>query len=157
MLRRALTTALLTTVVATAALVAGTGTASAHVTSSAGEVLRLVNTQRAQAGCAPLQINGHLQIAAQQHSREMAALNRFSHTSARGASPQQRARAVGYGAGVGENIAAGQRSAQQVVNAWMASPGHRRNILTCSYRTTGIGVETGGRYGVYWTQKFGTV
>lgn len=157
MLRRALTSALLSTVLATATLVAGAGAVSANVTVSDAEVLRLVNAERARAGCASLQVNGHLQIAAQQHSREMAALNRFSHRSATGASAQQRARAVGYGAGVGENIAAGQRSAQQVVNAWMASPGHRRNILTCSYRTTGIGIATGGHYGVYWTQKFGTV
>lgn len=153
MIRRALTAALMIAVLAATVLVAGAQDASAN----SGQVLQLVNAQRARAGCAPLKVNGHLQIAAQRHSQEMASLNRFSHTGANGASPQRRARAIGYGAGVGENIAAGQRTPQQVVNAWMASPGHRRNILNCRYRSTGIGTAHGGTYGVYWTQKFGTV
>lgn len=157
MIRRALSTTLLAVVVATAALVGGTAPASASATASGGEVLSLVNALRARAGCPALRVNGHLDTAARQHSRELARLNRFAHTGANGAGAQQRARTIGYGAGVGENLAAGQRSPQQVVNAWMTSPGHRRNILNCGYRSTGIGVATGGSYGVYWTQQFGTV
>ena len=157
MIRRALTAALMTVVLATAALVSTAGAASATVTASDGEVLRLVNAERARVGCAPLRVNGHLQIAAQRHSAEMAALNRFSHTGANGSSPQRRAASIGYGAAVAENVAAGQRTPGQVVGEWMSSPAHRRIVLNCGYRSTGIGVASGGQYGVYWTQKFGTV
>lgn len=60
------------------------------------------------------------------------------------------------GAGVtyGENIASGQASAAEVVQAWMDSPGHRANILDCDYRTTGTGYAPDDT-GPYWTQTFG--
>jgi uncharacterized protein YkwD len=54
-----------------------------------------------------------------------------------------------------ENIAAGQPTPQEVVNAWMASTGHRTNILNATYRDTGVGVAFGGTYGIYWVQEFG--
>jgi uncharacterized protein YkwD len=54
----------------------------------------------------------------------------------------------------GENIAAGQRTPQEVVNSWMNSPGHRANILNRNYTKIGVGYASGGEYGTYWTQMF---
>jgi uncharacterized protein YkwD len=55
-----------------------------------------------------------------------------------------------------ENIAAGQRSAAEVVVGWMDRPGHRHNILNAQLHQIGVGHATGGTYGVLWTQVFGT-
>ena len=66
-------------------------------------------------------------------------------------------RAAGYPyRKVAENIAAGQRTAAEVVAGWMDSPGHRRNILDGELAQIGVGHVTGGPYGVLWTQVFGT-
>ena len=54
----------------------------------------------------------------------------------------------------GENIAAGQRSPEEVMNSWMNSSGHRANILNKNFDTIGIGFVEGGKYGTYWTQLF---
>ncbi|MBT3155145.1 hypothetical protein HTV45_30445 [Streptomyces sp. CHD11] len=56
---------------------------------------------------------------------------------------------------VGENIACGQRSAAEVVEGWMNSPGHRANILKAGFTHIGVGFAGGGRAGTYWTQLFG--
>ncbi len=69
----------------------------------------------------------------------------------------QRIAAAGYRAsGWGENIAAGQSTPEEVVQGWMESPGHCRNIMNPEYRTIGIGygVVPGSPYGTYWTQDF---
>jgi uncharacterized protein YkwD len=122
----------------------------------AHQVVALVNTERARAGCGPVSIDAALQRAAQQHSDDMATRGYFSHTSPDGSTFADRIRAAGYrGGAIGENIAAGQRSAKEVMSGWMASPGHRANILNCAYRDIGVGYATGGPYGTYWTQTFG--
>jgi len=54
----------------------------------------------------------------------------------------------------GENIAAGQSTPQQVVQAWMNSPGHRANILSRSYTRIGVGYAKGGSQRYYWSQMF---
>ena len=54
----------------------------------------------------------------------------------------------------GENIAAGQRTPEEVMNSWMNSSGHRANILNKNFDTIGIGFYEGGSYGTYWTQLF---
>lgn len=140
---------------ATLILTAGGGASYAAPSQASYEVLALVNAERAKKGCVPLGMNPHLQQAADWHSWDMATHNYFSHTARLGGSVLARARAAGYGANVAENIAAGQRTPRAVVKAWMASPGHRRNILNCNYRATGISVFYGGSYGTYWTQEFG--
>jgi len=120
------------------------------------QVLALVNTERAGAGCRPLGTSSALQRAAQGHSADMAARSYFSHTDLDGSTFADRIRAAGYGGGaIAENIAAGQTSAEAVMRGWMASPGHRANILNCAYRDLGVGYATGGSYGTYWTQTFG--
>lgn len=120
------------------------------------QVVALVNVERSRAGCAPVSADAALQSAAQGHSDDMAARDYFSHTSPDGSTFAERIRAAGYlGGAIAENIAAGQPSAQDVMSAWMASPGHRANILNCTYRDIGVGYATGGSYGTYWTQTFG--
>ncbi|GGM40025.1 hypothetical protein GCM10012275_08710 [Longimycelium tulufanense] len=117
-----------------------------------GKVIDLVNSERRQAGCGPVTTDARLADAAQGHSSDMAERNYFSHTSPEGGTFVQRAKAAGYPSPGAENIARGQRSAEQVMDSWMKSPGHRANILNCGLRTIGIGLDTRGWY---WTQVFG--
>lgn len=122
----------------------------------AGQVLTLVNAERAKAGCGSLATSSALQQAAQGHSADMAANDYFSHTSQDGRTFADRIRAAGYtGGAIAENIAAGQATASAVMTSWMNSPGHRANILNCAYRYLGVGYAKGGTYGTYWTQDFG--
>jgi uncharacterized protein YkwD len=90
------------------------------------------------------------------HSQDMADHNYFSHDSRNGSSPFQRMKRAGYNySSAGENIAAGFRSPASVVKAWLASPGHCKNLMNRSYDEIGVGYATGGIYGTYWTQDFG--
>ncbi|WP_322759156.1 CAP domain-containing protein [Frankia sp. Cr2] len=123
----------------------------------ASQVVALTNAERAKAGCAPLTVDSRLTAAAQAHSDDMATHNYFSHTSQDGRTPFQRMAAAGYQFSIAaENIAAGQRTPTDVMTGWMNSTGHRENILNCSLKQIGVGYGTGGNYGVYWTQDFGT-
>ncbi|WP_327066072.1 sigma-70 family RNA polymerase sigma factor [Kitasatospora sp. NBC_01302] len=130
--------------------------AGAAAGSDVQQVLSLVNTQRAQNGCGPLSANSKLQAAAQGQSNDMAARQFFDHTNPDGAGPQQRIDAAGYQwSSWGENIAKGQGNASSVMESWMNSPGHRANILNCSFKEIGIGVHYGSG-GPWWTQDFGS-
>jgi uncharacterized protein YkwD len=123
--------------------------------SAAEQVVYLVNVERAAAPrpCDPVTVDDRLAAAAQGHSDDMAANDYFSHTSLDGATFVDRADAAGFtGSLGGENIAAGQRSAQDVMAAWMGSDDHRANILNCAYTLIGVGLSTDGWY---WTQLFG--
>ncbi|GLZ42986.1 hypothetical protein Acsp05_66100 [Actinokineospora sp. NBRC 105648] len=121
-------------------------------TSMPGQVLAITNDERAKAGCAPLAIDARLNAAGQGHSEDMAAQNYFSHTSLDGRTFVDRAKAAGYPSPGAENIAKGQRTAAQVMSAWMGSSGHRANILNCGLKTMGLGFVANG---FYWTQVFG--
>lgn len=119
------------------------------------QVLNLVNEQRANYGLKALSYSTSLEAVAYSHSKDMAQNNYFSHTNLSGQSPFDRMRAAGISYGsAAENIAAGQRTPQEVVNAWMNSAGHRANILNSSVTEMGVGIYSGGSYGVYWTQLF---
>ncbi len=117
-----------------------------------GEVVRLVNAERARAGCDAVETDPRLAEAAQRHSDDMARRGYFSHDSPEGESFDRRIREAGYPRPGAENIAMGQSSAKAVMDAWMDSPGHRRNILNCDLSAIGVGVTTSGWY---WTQDFG--
>jgi uncharacterized protein YkwD len=120
------------------------------------EVLRIVNNERAKAGCPALMIDSRLAKAANSHSADMAANNYFSHTGRNGSDVADRVEAAGYNwSAVGENIAKGQPTPAAVMKDWMASSGHRANILNCRFRNIGIGVVNAGNSPV-WTQDFGT-
>lgn len=114
-------------------------------------VLQLTNYYRQQQGLHPLQFNSSLNSAAQAHSNYMAEHGDLCHRCPPGSSPAYRARQYGYRSGyVGENIAQGYRSADDVVTGWMNSSGHRENILNPNYRDMGIGFNN-----YYWTQVLG--
>lgn len=119
-------------------------------------VLDLVNAERAQAGCAPLREEPLLARAARKHSADMAERGYFDHVTPEGVTPWDRARAEGYDQPSAENIARGQATAEEVVEAWMNSSGHRANILNCDSKAMGLGVVYGDG-GPWWTQMFGFV
>lgn len=119
------------------------------------QVLNLVNKERTQRGLSPLNYSYELEKVAKAHSLDMASRNYFSHNSPEGKTPFDRIKNAGISYNsAGENIAAGQKSPEEVVNGWMNSPGHRANILNSNYTKMGIGVIYGGSYGIYWTQLF---
>ncbi len=121
------------------------------------DVIAATNRERRAAGCPDLVADPVLTAAAWAHSVDMAASGYFRHDSPDGRSPFDRMTAAGFDFSVAaENIAAGQRSAAEVVRDWMDSPEHRANILTCSLTRVGVGLATGGAYGYYWTQDFAT-
>ena len=122
-------------------------------------VVALVNARRARVGCTPLRIDPRLVTAARRHSVDMAHRHYFNHLTPTGTTPWTRIARTGYPATtlLGENIAAGQTTADSVVKAWMASPSHRANILNCKFRAIGVGLASGGDYHTYWTQDFGGI
>jgi uncharacterized protein YkwD len=128
----------------------------ADLTRTADEVVVLTNRERARAGLPPLAVDPLLARAAQAYSTDMAVRAFYSHTSPEGTQPWDRAAAAGSTRrSIGENIACGQRSAAEVVEGWMNSPGHRANILKPDFTHIGIGFAGGGPAGTYWTQLFG--
>ncbi|GGW30601.1 CAP domain-containing protein [Streptomyces griseoloalbus] len=123
---------------------------------TAGEVVDLTNRERARAGLPPLSRDPLLTTAAQAHSADMVTRDFYAHTAPDGSRPWDRAAAAGSTRRtIGENIACGQRSAAEVVQGWMNSPGHRANILETDFTHIGVGFAGGGRAGTYWTQLFG--
>jgi uncharacterized protein YkwD len=131
--------------------------APADQASFAGRVLDLTNAERQKAGLAPLLLSPELQAAAQGYSDVLASSDCFGHSCGPVPDLAERDAEAGYGdwTYVGENIAAGYTTPEEVVAGWMASPGHRANILSPSYTEIGIGLSGGGQYGMYWTQEFG--
>lgn len=134
--------------------VQGSSSVSAGIQSSsaASEVVRLTNSARSQNGYAALVEDGALSEAAAVRAREIA--RSFSHTRPSGASFSSALSESGVSyLRAGENIAYGQKSASEVVNAWMNSPGHRANILNSSYSRIGsASVNIDGTF--YWVQLF---
>lgn len=127
---------------------------SAAPSGALAEVLALVNKERAAVGCPVLTVNEKLAKAAQDHSEDMAAHSNMSHTGSDGSDPGQRITRAGYEwRTYAENVAYGYPTAAQVMEGWMNSPGHKRNILDCGLKEIGIGLAQPGQY---WTQDFGT-
>ena len=133
--------------------------------------LCLIDREREGSGESPLAANARLEQVAQDHSQDMASADYFDHVGPRGDSPVSRMRAAGYlsssvrGYEIGENIAWGTlwlATPRSIVAAWMASPGHRANILDGHFRDTGIGISphplaslARGQSGAIYTQDFG--
>ena len=126
--------------------------------SIAQQVVILINSERAKiANCPALRLNDKLTAAAQAHSQDMADNNFFDHTGSNGSTLGQRITAAGYSFSLaGENIAGGQSTAQEAFDDWMSSPGHRANMLNCSFVDTGLGFveKPGSEWLRYWTQDF---
>lgn len=119
------------------------------------EVVRLVNVERAKLGLGQLSLNAKLSNVATLKSQDMINKNYFSHTSPTYGSPFEMMKKfnISYKT-AGENIAKGQKTPAQVVNAWMNSQGHRENILNKNYTEIGIGVAKDAKGTLYWTQMF---
>ena len=119
------------------------------------EVIRLTNLERTKRGLPALTTNWQLSRVARYKSQDMINKNYFSHNSPTYGYPFTMMQSFGlkFSAG-GENIAYGQRTPQEVVNAWMNSPGHRANILSTAYTQIGVGAAKKSNGTLYWTQQF---
>ena len=104
----------------------------------------------------PLMWNNQLEIAAIGHAQDMSCQNYFSHTSLDGRTMQDRLRAAGYSYNgfksysIGENIAEGQMSIAEVMQGWLKSPGHCKNLMNPTFREIGV-----AEFNNYWVQDFG--
>ncbi len=117
------------------------------------KILEIVNAERAKKGYAALEIDEKLQKAAEKRAQEIS--KSFSHERPDGSMPDTVKDEFGIKCTMfGENIAMGQTSPEQVMEAWLDSPAHRENILTKNYEKIGIGIykDTNGTY--YWVQLF---
>jgi uncharacterized protein YkwD len=138
---------------------------NADAPTLAARALTLVNAARARgAHCGersfspapPLTLSGTLAGVALGHASDMAINNYFEHQDLSGRTPADRVRAVGYREKlVGENIAFGPRTAEEVVQGWMDSPGHCENIMDPRFAEMGIAFAAGhAKRGLYWVQVF---
>ncbi|MGD7043936.1 CAP domain-containing protein [Jeotgalibacillus proteolyticus] len=116
------------------------------------QVVDLTNAERSKEGLPALELDVELSKVADDKSLDMQQNQYFSHTSPTHGSPFDMMKAYGIEySSAGENIAMGQRSPEEVVQAWMNSEGHRKNIMSSSFTHIGVGhVEEGN----YWTQMF---
>ncbi|MCM3601255.1 CAP domain-containing protein [Robertmurraya korlensis] len=116
------------------------------------KVVDLTNQERAKNGLAALKVDTALSKVAREKSLDMSKNGYFSHTSPTYGSPFDMMKQFGVSyQNAGENIAMGQRTPEEVVQAWMNSEGHRKNILNANFNYIGVGyVESGN----YWTQMF---
>jgi uncharacterized protein YkwD len=130
----------------------------------ASRALQLVNEVRARgtrcgsrtfAPVAPITLSGTLAGVASGHASDMAMHDYFQHEDLAGNSPADRVRAVGYRERlVGENIAYGPESVEEVVQGWLDSPGHCENIMDPRFAEMGIAYAAGrsARRGLFWVQ-----
>lgn len=127
----------------------------ANSTVQADEVLKLVNQERAKVGLKALTLSPELTNVATVKAKDMRDKGYFDHTSPTYGSPFDMMSKFGIKySSAGENIAAGQKTPQEVMNSWMNSSGHRANILNKDYEQLGVGYVEGGSYGTYWVQMF---
>lgn len=138
------------------------GTSTCHIPGNnetlIARAVELVNQERTSRGLAEVTLNSQLSRMAEAYCCEMIEQRFFSHENpTTGEGPAQRALNAGYiFLAIGENLAGGQTSPEQVISEWMQSKqGHRENILAAQWREVGVGVRTGGEYGVYWVLEFG--
>lgn len=118
-------------------------------------VLDLVNVERARNGLGSVTYNRQLDAAAEGHNAQQARVQSMAHQGLGDADPGSRIAATGFAKAWGENVATGQLSPEQVMSEWMASPGHRRNILDPNFTQLGVSYTTAGDGRTYWAQEFG--
>lgn len=123
-----------------------------------GQVLVLLNQERAKVGLPALKAQSQLAAAARVHSADMACKNYFSHTGSDGSTFTGRIEQQGYHwSAAAENIAAGSNTPEGVVQQWMNSAPHKANILNPTYTEVGVGYaySSASTYKYYWTLDFG--
>lgn len=126
--------------------------ASSEVSAYEKKVLELTNQERAKAGVPALKLDEELSKVAREKSRDMQSKGYFDHNSPTYGSPFDMMKQFGISyTTAGENIAMGQKSPEEVVQAWMNSEGHRKNIMNANFTHLGVGHVADGNY---WTQMF---
>lgn len=114
------------------------------------QIVTLVNKERAAAGLKPVSGLDSLHKVAATKATDMRTNNYFSHTSPTYGSPFDMMKSFGITYNVaGENIAMGQKTPEEVMKAWMNSPGHKANILNANFNYIGVGYDNN-----YWVQEF---
>ncbi len=125
------------------------------LSSIEAQVVKLVNAERSKRGLHQLKTMANVSNAARVKAHDMVNKKYFSHTSPTYGSPFNMMENMGIRfSAAGENIAMGQRSAQEVMTAWMNSPGHRANILNPTYTVIGVGAAKTSSGTLYWVQEF---
>jgi uncharacterized YkwD family protein len=123
---------------------------NANLSAFASQVFSIVNQERAKAGLNPLASDSALSGMALAKAKDMYSNHYFDHTSPTYGSPFNMMTSFGIRyTYAGENIAMGQRTPQEVMTAWMNSPGHRQNILSPNYTKIGVAYYNGE-----WVQEF---
>ncbi|MBN1514520.1 MAG: CAP domain-containing protein [Phycisphaerae bacterium] len=123
----------------------------------AAQAVALGNTERAAVGVAALAVDPVLQAVAQAYAEIQAAQGFIGHTDLNGDTVDGRLNNAGYAwTAVGENLAYGPCTAEDVVQGWMNSEGHRTNLLRSVFTHTGLAVYRGGEHRMYWVQVFAT-
>ncbi|MRX71867.1 SCP-like extracellular protein [Bacillus lacus] len=126
--------------------------ANGNISDFESKVIELTNAERAKEGLPKLQADEEVSNVAQEKSNDMQQNQYFSHNSPTFGSPFDMMRDFGVTyKTAGENIAMGQRSPEEVVQAWMDSEGHRKNIMNGDFTHIGVGHTEEGNY---WTQMF---
>jgi uncharacterized protein YkwD len=132
---------------------------SASVEKRILRVVQLTNEVRVYHGLAPLQLHPALMRSAQWMAQDMVQHNYLRHTDHSGREIDPRLPAFGYSdyREIGENIAGGQLTPEEVVTDWMRSPGHRSNVLNPTFREVGVAhlSSENTHYKHYWVQDFG--
>jgi uncharacterized protein YkwD len=142
-----------------------TSTSSPLSPTLANRALALINQARARGThcgdelfgpAPPVSLSGTLDTVASGHATDMAQKNYFEHVDPAGHSPADRVRAMGYQEKlVGENIAYGPKTVDEVVQGWLDSPGHCENIMDPRFAEMGIALAPGRvKHGLYWVQVF---
>ena len=149
------------------ALAAGAALPNCGVTALPEEALARLNALRAaghrcgsrvMAPALPLRWHPGLQSAAIRHSQDMARRGYFDHSSPEGERVGQRAALGNYAwRAIGENLAGGDISVDEVMDGWLASPDHCANMLDAAYEDVGVACvqQPGSRWGTYWTMVLG--
>jgi uncharacterized protein YkwD len=145
-------------------VVIGLGAPSSQSFSDEAQaMLSLTNAERAAAGCPAMTLNSKLSAAAQGHAQDMVQNDFYAHRGSDNATNGTRITRQGYlWSMAGENITAGYTTAESAMASWLTSPGHRANIINCSYREMGVGYtyepNDGGliTWRHYWVQVFAT-
>lgn len=117
------------------------------------QVVTLVNEERAKEGLKPLELDTELSDVAREKSKDMMDKGYFDHTSPTYGSPFDMMKQFGIEySSAGENIAKGQKTPEEVMEGWMNSDGHRKNIMNPDFTHIGVGFVEGDS--TYWTQMF---
>lgn len=124
------------------------------------DLLTLTNQRRQENGLSPLVLNPQLSEAAAQKAHDMFAKNYWAHIAPDGTTPWYFIKNSGYDyLYAGENLARGFSTSSEVVDAWMASPSHRENMLSPNYNEIGFAISSGSLTGsetVLVVEMFGT-